>query len=463
MTIVSKKDTNIILSLNILLIIVCIYFNISLIIGFAGGISITLIILKIRGFQLNVLLSLMLKGVKPCTSVLAIIALMGCTISIWLASGIVPTIIYYGYNYIGEVNFVFTCFLIAGITSIFMGTALGTFSTIGMALYGLGVGLSIPKPLLLGAIISGVFLADKISPISSLANLTLKLNNLSYKEYIKSSLRTLMPSIILSMIIFYILGLNYTNKPDMANILKLQQGIAEGYNISPLLLLFPVIMIVLAVKGTNIIYNMIFGIFGGTLISLFVQKLSLINIIKGLIWGYKAETAIPELNKLLQGGGAINMVEVMFIVILAVALTSLLEGVNLFEPLVNNFINSGKTKGSLIFRTAILSSVLTMVTCDQTVGILLPSKLLRKKYKDVGVKDVILARTISDSGTIIAPLMAWNVNAIIITSITGVSTMSYSIYTVFCYITPIVALLVAYLGNKINVAQIENKVAQNEG
>jgi NhaC family Na+:H+ antiporter len=459
MTIVSKRDTNIILSLNILLIIVCIYFNISLIIGFAGGISISIIILKIRGFQLNVLVSLMLKGVKPCTSVLAIIALMGCTISIWLASGIVPTIIYYGYNYIGEVNFVFTCFLIAGITSIFMGTALGTFSTIGMALYGLGVGLSIPKPLLLGAIISGVFLADKISPISSLANLTLKLNNVSYKEYIKSSLRTLMPSIILSMIIFYILGLSYTNKPDIANILKLQQGIAEGYNISPLLLLFPIIMIVLAVKGTNIIYNMIFGIFGGTLISLFVQKLSLINIIEGLIWGYKAETAIPELNKLLQGGGAINMVEVMFIVILAVALTSLLEGVNLFEPLVNNFINSGKTKGSLIFRTAILSSVLTMVTCDQTVGILLPSKLLRKKYKDVGVKDVILARTISDSGTIIAPLMAWNVNAIIITSITGVSTMSYSIYTVFCYITPIVALLVAYLGNKINVAQIENKVA----
>jgi len=463
MTTVSKRDTNIILLLNIFLIIICIYFNISLIIGFTGGISISLIILKIRGFQLNVLVSLMLKGVKPCTSVLAIIALMGCTISIWLASGIVPTIIYYGYNYIGEVNFVFTCFLIAGITSIFMGTALGTFSTIGMALYGLGVGLSIPKPLLLGAIISGVFLADKISPISSLANLTLKLNNVSYKEYIKSSLKTLMPSIILSMIIFYVLGLSYTNKPDIANILKLQQGIAGGYNISPLLLLFPVLMIVLAVKGTNIIYNMIFGIFGGTLISLFVQKLSLINIIKGLIWGYKAETAIPELNKLLQGGGAINMVEVMFIVILAVALTSLLEGVNLFEPLVNNFINSGKTKGSLIFRTAILSSVLTMVTCDQTVGILLPSKLLREKYQDVGLKGTILARTISDSGTIIAPLMAWNVNAIIINSITGVSTMSYSIYTVFCYITPIVTVLVAYLANKINIAQIENKVAQNEG
>lgn len=463
MAVVSKRDTNIILSLNIFLIIICIYFNISLIIGFTGGISISLIILKIRGFQLNALVSLMLKGVKPCTYVLAIIALMGCTISIWLASGIVPTIIYYGYNYIGEVNFVFACFLIAGITSIFMGTALGTFSTIGMALYGLGVGLSIPKPLLLGAIISGVFLADKISPISSLANLTLKLNNVSYKQYIKSSLRTLMPSVILSMIIFYILGLSYTNKPDMANILKLQQGIAGGYNISPLLLLFPIIMIVLSVKGTNIIYNMILGIFGGALISLFVQKLPLINIIKGVIFGYKAETAIPELNKLLQGGGAINMVEVMFIVILAVALTSLLEGVNLFEPLVNGFINSGKTKGSLIFRTAILSSVLTMVTCDQTVGILLPSKLLREKYQDVGLKGTILARTISDSGTIIAPLMAWNVNAIIITSITGVSTMSYGIYTVFCYITPIVTVLAAYLGNKINIEQIKNKVAQNEG
>jgi NhaC family Na+:H+ antiporter len=135
---VTKGDTNIILSLNVLLIIMCIYFNISLILGFAGGIILSLIMLKKRGFQLDTLIKLMIKGVKPCTSVLIIIALMGCTISIWLASGIVPTIIYYGYNYIGEVNFVFACFLIAGVTSIFMGTALGTFSTIGMALYGLG-------------------------------------------------------------------------------------------------------------------------------------------------------------------------------------------------------------------------------------------------------------------------------------------------------------------------------------
>jgi len=459
---VTKGDTNIIFSLNVLLIIMCIYFNISLILGFAGGIILSLIMLKKRGFQLDTLIKFMIKGVKPCTSVLIIIALMGCTISIWLASGIVPTIIYYGYNYIGEVNFVFACFLIAGVTSIFMGTALGTFSTIGMALYGLGIGLSIPKPLLLGAIISGVFLADKISPISSLANLTLKLNNLNYKEYLKTSLKTLLPSIILSMAIFYILGLNYTNKPDIDNILKLQQGIAGGYNVSPLLLLFPVIMIVLAVKGTNIIYNMVFGIFGGTLICLFVQKLSLIKVFEAVVFGYKAETAVPELNKLLQGGGAINMVEVMFIVVLAVALTSLLEGLRLFEPLVNSFINKGKTKGSLICRTAILSSLLTMVTCDQTVGILLPSKLLKHKFEDMDLKNTILARTISDSGTIIAPLMAWNVNAIIITSITGVSPMSYGKYTLFCYITPIVTLLAAYIGNKTNISRVENKVVQNE-
>jgi len=102
------------------------------------------------------------------------------------------------------------------------------------------------------------------------------------------------------------------------------------------------------------------------------------------------------------------------------------------------------------------------VTCDQTVGILLPSKLLKDKFEELKVKNTILARTISDSGTIIAPLMAWNVNAIIITTITGVTAMSYSIYTVFCYVTPIITVLAAYIGNKINILRVENKVVQNE-
>jgi len=265
------------------------------------------------------------------------------------------------------------------------------------------------------------------------------------------------------MVVFYVLGLGYTNKPDLALISKLQQGIETTYNVNVWLLVFPVIMIIFAVKGINIIQNMTFGIMGGVIIALFVQKLPILKVITSMIFGYKAETTVVELNKLLQGGGAINMIEVMFIVILAIALTSLLEGLKIFEPLVEGFINKGKTKASLIWRTAVLSSILTVVTCDQTVGILLPSKLLKDKFDELKVKNTILARTISDSGTIIAPLMAWNVNAIIITTITGVTAMSYSIYTVFCYVTPLITILVAYLENKENIRKINNKVVQSEG
>ncbi|WP_332556195.1 Na+/H+ antiporter NhaC family protein [Clostridium sp.] len=462
MNTVSKKDTNFLLIINVILIIICIYFNLSLSIGFLVGICITLSLLKIRGFRIKLLLQPMLMGIKSCSAVLFIIALMGGTIAIWLASGIVPTIIYYGYNYIGEINFLFASFLIAGITSIFMGTALGTFSTIGMALFGLGISLGIQKPMLLGAITSGVFLADKISPISSLTNLTLKLNDISYKEYMKVSLRTVIPTIIICMIVFYYWGSQFTNELDINQIQELQQGIKGTYNINTALLLFPLIIIVLAIKGVNIIYNMVFGIVGGALISLFVQKLALVNVIKAILFGYKADTSLLELNNLLQGGGAMNMLEVIFIVILAVALTSLFEGLNFFEPLVNNYINKAKTKGSLITRTAILSSALTVITCDQTVGILLPSKLLKDKYKSLGLKTSILARTISDSGTSIAPLMAWNVNAIIITSITGVSAMSYGIYTVLCYVIPLVTVMSAYLMNNKSLTNIEGNVITKE-
>ena len=327
---------------------------------------------------------MMKKGLGECKILYALILLIGVTVSVWIASGVVPSMIYYGFEYLKEMNFVLAAFLMISICSIFMGTAVGTVSTIGIAILGIGGGLGIPTPVLLGAVVSGAFVADKLSPISGLINLTISTVNIDYRSILKSTLVTLVPTMIISSIIYYALGVKYSTGVDLTRILELQNSLKEGFFISPWLLLMPLLIVIMSSMGVKIIYSILAGLSGG-----------------------------------------------------AIALSSLLEGTGLIEKVMSKIIDTTDNKGSLIINTGIISSTLTVVTCDQTMGIVLPGRLLRHKYDEMHLDRGILARTISDTGTIIAPLMPWNVNALIITVIVG-SSIAYQQYAVLCYISPII-------------------------
>jgi len=183
-----------------------------------------------------------------------------------------------------------------------------------------------------------------------------------------------------------------------------------------------------------------FGVAGGVLISIFLQNKPVVEVIQYIISGYKSTTGIDELDMILSGGGVQPMIEVLLIVAGAVALSSLLEGTNIINPIIASVMDKAKTKISLTARTAAFSGLLTIVTCDQTAGIILLGRLLKKKFEELGIEKIKLARTIQDTGTTIAPLIPWNVNSIIILAITGVSAMQYAPYAVLCYIAPIIAI-----------------------
>lgn len=402
---------------------------------------ITVLFLLRKGYGLKNLFQMILGGIKECNSVFLIILLMGATISAWLSSGIVPSLIYYGFNYMKGINFILAAFLGTLIVSYVMGTACGTLSTIGIAMLGIGEGLRIPVPVLLGAIVSGSFIADKIAPISSLTNLTIQITGTNYKEYAKASLKTLVPSVFLSAIIYYFLGNVYGGGADLFAIQEYQNFIGEGFAISPMLMLFPIFVVILAFSGIRTIYNMSLSVGAASLITLFFQKQSIVALIKYILWGYKANTGIVQLDSLISGGGVIPMIEVVLIVMGGVALSSLFEGANLLKPMASFFYPNGDKKYALITKTGILSILMNIITCDQTVGILIPAKFGAKKFDEAGLDRSILARTISDTGTIMAPLLPWNVNALIIYGVTGISALSYGLYGVLCYICPIITIL----------------------
>lgn len=442
----SKADLHsfLIFIVSLGLIGICILLNIPLYFGFAGAVVFTVGMLIKKGYELKSLINMMLTGIKDCSKLFVIIMLTGATVSIWLSSGIVPTLMYYGFEYIKHINYILACFIVTSVISVVMGTAVGTVSTIGIALIGIGKGFAIPDYLLLGAVISGAFVADRISPISGLVNLMLKTTDLKYRDYVKSMLNTLIPSFIIAAAAYYFIGKDYMSVINPAKIAIFQGNISKAFVITPILLLLPLIVITMSVCGVKPIINMSIGVAGGSLISIFLQKKAVLEVLQYIFSGYKSASGVEELDKILRGGGIQPMIEVLLIVAGAVALSSLLEGTNIINPIIANVMNKAKTKLSLVARTAAFSSLLTIVTCDQTAGIILLGRLLKKRYEDLGVDKVKLARTIADTGTTIAPLIPWNINSIIILAITGVSTLQYAPYAVLCYIAPLISVLSGY-------------------
>ncbi|WZL74592.1 Na+/H+ antiporter NhaC family protein [Clostridiaceae bacterium 35-E11] len=443
---VSTLYTYMILIISMGLIAVCIIGKIPLFYGFFLAVIFSMIVLMINGFCLSNLADMILKAWKECVEIFVIVLLTGAIISMWIASGTVPTMIYYGFKYISHTNYLLACFFITVIVSIVMGTAFGTVSTIGVALIGIGKGLLIPTPILLGTIISGAFVGDKMSPIGVLVNLTIKTIDIQYKEFSKYILKTLIPIIGVSSIIYYILGKSYGNNIDTYKLRLYQESIRDAFFISPLLLLFPIIIMILAISGIKIIPNLTLGLFGGILVSIFFQKMSYIEILKALFLGYHATTGTKELNEILRGGGIASVFEVILIIMGAIALSSIFEGTNIIAPIIHQFTYKIKSKVKLMIRTGILSIALTTATCDQTAGILLPGRLLKEKYKELEIKKAVLARIIADTGTTIAPLIPWNINAILITAITGITAVEYGPYAVLCYISPAVTIFIGAIG-----------------
>ncbi|WP_313371301.1 Na+/H+ antiporter NhaC family protein, partial [Sedimentibacter sp.] len=435
---------------NISLMIICLGFIIGSIImsiplyyGFLAGIVLTVAVLTKSGYILKDLIKTILTSVYEVKNLIIVILFIGATTSIWMASGVVPAIMYYGFSYMEGVNFLFAAFLIMAIVSLFMGTAIGTMSTVGISLSGIGMGLGIPQNLVVGMLVSGAFIADKISPLSGLINLLITTTGKSYKDIFKTMIVTLIPTIIITAAVYYVIGLNYTTG-DYSKLILYREAISEGFNTSPYLLILPVIVLGLSIAGLNSIITFSIGVGVGSILSILFQGSNIKAIIMSILFGYKGNTPSAELNKLLVSGGMISMIEAILIVIGAIVLVQLFEKGNILLPIMEKLVNGINNKITLVRRTGIMSSLLTVASCDQTAGIILPSKILRDKYEELNLDLTVLTRTISDTGIIVAPLMPWNINSFLIKPIMGITAAQYAPFAVLCFICPVVSMTMSY-------------------
>jgi len=430
-----------ILTFTLMAIIMCIIFNVLLFYGLFISVIFSLGMFKVCGFTFKELLIMITNSFIECKELFILILLIGITIPIWFSSGIIPAMMFYGFNYIIGKNLIFVAFIFTSLVSIFIGSAVACISTIGIALLGLGKIFQVPDYILLGAIVSGAFLADKLSPISGLVNLMISTVKISYKEALISMLRTILPAYIIVSIVYFYMGRNYTIAQYALG--DFQKSIGENYFMSPLLLLVPVLIFLLCFLGVKMVKSLLAGVTVGIVISIFFQKVSLVKIFSYVLFGYKGHTTSLQLDKILVGGGIQSIVSIFFIIMMAVALSSIFSGTGIINPIINKMISKVECKEEIIVKTGVISSMLTII-CDQSMGIILPGELLRDKYKKLKIENHVLARTISDTGVMVAPLIPWNGNSLFILALTGVSSIKYGPYALLCYVLPVVALCLVF-------------------
>lgn len=383
----------------------------------------------IKGYNYKTLNNYLINGSLTAKKVIIILSLVGILTSAWMVCGTIPYLMYIGLNIVKNHNFIFLSFIIMSIISYILGTAVGSISTIGIALIGVGNNIGINLSLLAGAIVSGAFLGDRSSPISSCFNLTIEITNSNTANTIKKMNTTLVPSFIISSALYYILGMNYS-KFDTTYINSSLNLISKTFNLNifcfiPVIILFTSILLRL-----NIVTAITASIFSSFIICFIFQNVNLANIIKISIFGFNS-------SSMISGGGFLSMIKVLVTVISATAFTGLLRELNLLDDLINKFTKSIDSTYNLILKTGVLSIFINAITCNQTIGIIIPGTFMKNAFEKLKLKNDFLAHCISDTGNITAPLIPWNINCIVASTILGVPSLKFIPYTFLCYLIPI--------------------------
>ncbi len=443
---IPEKYSYIILLITLIVIMTCVIFDVFLFYGFLISILSALIILKKIGFSINELRSIIKLGINEYKYLFLLVALIGAMVSIWMASGVVPTMLYLGLKYMQNTNFLLASFILTSIIAIFMGSAFSTISTVGITLLGLAKIFGVPDYVLLGAIVSGAYIADKASPLSSSIILTMGTVRINYREFLVSMVQTFIPTFIISGLIYYFIGESYAVTISTSEVENFTSALNSSYLISPLFLLLPLSIIIMSFLGLNMVRAISSAVIVGVVISVLVQGANLFDTITSIFIGYSINTDSPHLNSILVSGGMISMLSVILIIAGATSMSNLFQATRLMDPIIRKLTSGIKSKGELIAKTGLISGLITFVS-DQSVAIILPGKLLQDKYKELEIDNSILARTIGDTGIAITPLIPWNVNALFILSTTGIPSIKYAVFAVLCYLSPIVTLISAFIYN----------------
>ncbi len=437
-----------VVSMAILILLSVIYWDVPIQLALFFEIAITIMLAFIWGFNWQEIKEMLFSSFSSIGEVIMILFLIGMMIGVWIGVGTVPSMIYYGLQILNPRYFLVLSFILSSLVSLAVGTAIGTASTIGLALISIAEGLGLPLPLVAGAIISGCYVGDRTSPVSSIANITAHSAGVNIIEMVKHMLITIIPPFIISLFVYFFIGISgFVEGEEGLEFARIADLLSNNFFISGWLLLPPILIIGLAIYKTPTLINLMINIFFSLGLGLFFTERSWSTLLNTMFAGFKADTGSALLDNILSRGGLTSMLELISLIIFAVILGGLFERLGILNSILNKLVTGIKNRGQLITMTIFASIISAMLGCNQFLGVFLPGKMMGPKYDDLGVPRRDLGRALGDSGLIVSPLIPWNVNALMMTAVLGVDTMQYFKFAYLPLLLPLSSIVFAFLEN----------------
>jgi len=411
-----------------------------------GAIVASVIAVFSLGFTWKEIEQGIVESIGSTMQAILILAIVGSLIGVWIAGGIVPTMIYYGLQILSPTFFLVASVILCSIVSLATGSSWTTAGTVGVALVGVAQGLGISVPLAAGAIISGAYFGDKMSPMSDTTNLAPAMAGAELFDHIKHMFYTTSVSYGITLIIFFVLGFKYAGTElDSSAINGILDAISSVYTINPLLMLVPVIVIALVAMKIPAIPGLIVGVILGAICTVY-QGGDFGAILDALQYGVVTETGHEMVDELLTRGGLQSMMWTISLIMCALSFGGVLEKTGMMAVIANKLLKFAKSTGSLILITAVTSLFVNVLCGDQYLAIALPGKMFKDTFHDRGLAPRNLSRVLEDSGTVTSALVPWNTCGATMSTFLGVPTLAYLPFAFFNILSPIVTVLYGFLG-----------------
>lgn len=404
-----------------------------------------------------------ISAVNATTSAFFILMLVGILIGVWMIAGVITTMIYYGLAMLSPKTFLVATLLICSVVSLATGSSWATAASVGVALVGVGAGLGMPVAYTGGAIVSGAYFGDKMSPLSDTTNLAPAVSGAKLYDHIQAMVPTTATSYAIAIAVFTFISLsfNISGDYDATRVNAIKAALESTQRINPMLLFPPIIVIGSAIIKVPAIPGMMLGIVSGVLCGLMVQdNVSLIGVMTAAQYGYEGAVSAAEhgeeiaemVNSLLTRGGLQQMMWTISLSWLAIGFGGILEAIGYLHVILERVVKSLHKTGNLIAATIVACVGVNLLVGDQYIAIVLPGRLFKPAFERAGLAPKMLSRTLEDAGTLTSPLIPWNACGAYMAGTLGIPTLVFAPWAILNWVNPIIAVIFGYMGIKIYYA-----------
>jgi NhaC family Na+:H+ antiporter len=402
-------------------------------------------------------------GIITALPAILILMIVGLLIGVWIASGVVPVMIFYGLKILAPGYFLVATCLICALISLATGSSWSTAATVGLAMMGVGQALGISAGMTAGAVISGAYFGDKMSPLSDTTNLAPAVAGTQLFTHIRHMVYTTVPALVIALVIFTVIGIMRpaSGSVETPDYLLMLSTLSESFNLSPWLLIAPVAVLLLVWKKTPALPALMGGVVVGAVLLLIFQREAGVGLastfgrlVDSLYSGFVSETGVASVDELLTRGGLTSMLDTIALIMVALAFGGIMESSGMLARLAAAVLRLARSTGSLIAVTIFSCFGMNILASDQYLAIIVPGRMYRGAYLKRGLHPKNLSRALEDSATLTSPLIPWNTCGAYMSTVLGVSCFTYLPFAFLNLASPLISMFYGFTG--LTIEKIED-------